>query len=123
MLGRVRWLPLSGLAFVGCFALAAAVYGSCAGSDPSRIVAYYASRADRMRQIGGFAALLAGCVFLLVYVAALRDAVRIEPLTTVVLASGVGATMLLAAANGLWAASAFTAELESGTERIPRLTY
>ena len=37
----MRWLPLSGLAFVGCFAVSVALYGSGAGSDPAGIVAYY----------------------------------------------------------------------------------
>ena len=70
----VRWFPLSGLAFTLCFALAVALYGSGAGSNPAAITAYYASSANRLRQIEGFAALLGGCVFLLGYVVVLVQA-------------------------------------------------
>ena len=109
----MRWLPLTGLAFAVCFALAVALYGSGAGSDPAAISAYYASSANRLRQIGGFAALLAGCVFLLGYVVVLVSAiVRNEPLRTIALLSGAGAVLLLAVGNALWAASAFVAEIE-----------
>jgi hypothetical protein len=111
----VRWLPLSGVAFVACFALAVALYGSGAGNDPIEIVAYYASSANRLRQIGGFAALLAGCLFLLVYVVVVvREVVREEPLSTIALLGGAGAALLLAVGDALWAASALTAEIESG---------
>jgi hypothetical protein len=109
----VRWLPLSGLAFVVCFALAVGLYGSGAGSDPAGIVAFYGSRADRLRQIGGFSVLLAGCVFLLLYVAVVaREHVREEPLATVALLSGSASTLLIAISNALWAASAFAGEIE-----------
>lgn len=109
----MRRLPLSGLLFVACFAAAVGLYGNGAGSDPTEISAYYASGADRLRQIGGFACLLAGCIFLLVYVVVLVREVVPDPLpSALALVSGGAATVSLAAGNALWAASAFTAELE-----------
>lgn len=117
----MRRLPLSGLAFVGCFAVSVALYGSGAGSDPAGIVSYYSSSTDRLRQIAGFGVLLVGCVFLLVYVVVLtRDVVPDEPLATVALLSGGGGTLLLAAGNALWASSAFTAELERNYRMSPQ---
>jgi hypothetical protein len=106
-------LSWSGLLFVVCFGLAVGLYGSGAGTARAEIVAYYASEADRMRQIAGFAALLAGCVFLLVHVGVLVRAVVVhEQLATIALLSGGAATLMLAITNALWAASAFTAEIE-----------
>jgi hypothetical protein len=115
VLGRLS--ALSGLGFVACFAAAAALYGSGAGSSSGEIAAFYASSGDRARQIAGFAVLLAGCVLLLVYVGRLCRSIRAG---YAVLGSGVAATVLLALANALWAASAFTVELESGYRIDPR---
>ena len=111
----MRPLSLSGLAFVVCFAAAVAVYGSGAGSDPSSIAAYYADPSDRQRQIAGFAVLLVGCVLLLVYVAVLARELD-EPLASVALVGGGASALLLALANALWAASAFTVEIERNYE-------
>jgi hypothetical protein len=116
----VRWLPLTGIAFVALFVAAALLYGSGAGSSAGEIAAYYADAGDRLRQIGGFAALLLGCVFLGVYVAVLvRRVVSAEPLAPVALVSGACAVGLLAVANALWAATAFTVELEPGYRPSP----
>ena len=65
------WLVATGRFSLWGIALAVGLYGSGAGTDPAEVAAYYASSADRLRQIGGFAALLAGCGFLLVYVVVL----------------------------------------------------
>jgi hypothetical protein len=117
----MRRLSLSGVAYVGCFVLAVVLYGSGAGSGSSEIVAYYASHANRLRQIAGFAALLVGCVFLLVYVVVLaRSVVRDEPFSTIALLSGGASALLLAAGNALWAATAFTAEIEPGYRVSPQ---
>ena len=95
------------------FVAAAALYGSGAGSSAGEIASYYAGFGNRMRQIGGFAVLLLGCLCLAAYVAVLiRSVVGGEPLATVALVSGICAVGLLAVANGLWAATAFTVELE-----------
>ncbi|HEU5215652.1 MAG TPA: hypothetical protein VFU30_08935 [Gaiellaceae bacterium] len=112
-----RLSALSGLAFVACFAAAAALYGSGAGDRSAEIAAYYADQGDRMRQIAGFAVLLAGCVFLLVYVGRLC---RSSGAGHAVVGSGIAATALLALANALWAASAFTVESEPGYRIDPR---
>jgi hypothetical protein len=50
----VRWAPLSGIAFVACFVLAVALFGSGAGSRPAEIAEYYANHGDRIRQVAGF---------------------------------------------------------------------
>jgi hypothetical protein len=114
----MRLVPLSGVAFVGCFAVAAALYGGGAGSSAASISAYYAA-GDGHRQIAGFAVLLAGTVCLLHFVAVLRrELVREEPLATVALASGIAAAALLLAANALWAATAFAVELEPAGFRV-----
>lgn len=102
---------LSGLGFVACFAAAAALYGSGAGSRPAEIAAYYARSGDRARQIAGFVVLLAGCVLLLLFVGRLA---RVAGIGNAALGSGIAATALLALANALWAASALTVELEPG---------
>lgn len=102
---------LSGLGFVVCFAAAAVLYGSGAGSRPAEIAAYYARSGDRARQIAGFVVLLGGCVLLLVFVGRLA---RVAGVGNAALGSGVAATALLALANALWAASALTVELEPG---------
>lgn len=108
----MRYTPLSGVAFVVCFAAAATLYGGGAGSSPAAIAAYYAS-GEGGRQIAGFAMLLAGAAFLLCFVAVLRhELVGEEPLASVALASGIAAAVLLAAGNALWAATAFAVELE-----------
>ena len=95
----------TGLAFVVCFAVAAALYGSGAGSTQASVAAYYAHHGGR--QVAGFSVLLAGCVCLLAYV----TAATASPLGR---ASGVGAVLLVAVGNALWAATAFTVELEPG---------
>ena len=112
-----RAASLSGLGFVACFAVAAALYGSGAGSGRAEIAAYYASSGDRARQIAGFAVLLAGCVLLLVFVGRFC---RVARAGNAVLGSGIAAAAVLAVANALWAASAFTVELESGYRIDPR---
>jgi hypothetical protein len=116
----VRRLPLTGVAFVALFVAAALLYGSGAGSSPDEISAYYADAGDRMRQIGGFAVLLLGCLLLAAYVAVLvRRVVDAEPLATIALVSGACAVGLLAVANALWAVTAFTVELEPGYRVSP----
>jgi hypothetical protein len=108
---------LSGLGFVVCFAAAAALYGSGAGSRPADIAAYYARSGDRARQIAGFVVLLAGCVLLLLFVGRLA---RVAGIGNAALGSGIAATALLALANALWAASALTVEVEQGYRIDPR---
>jgi len=113
----VRLSALSGLAFVACFAAAAALYGSGAGDHAAEIASYYSDHGDRMRQIAGFAVLLAGCVLLLVYVGRLC---RSTGAGHAVVGSGIAATAVLAVANALWAATAFTAETEADYRIDPR---
>jgi hypothetical protein len=109
----VRQLALTGIVFVALFVAAAGLYGSGAGSSPGEIASYYADTGNRMRQIGGFAVLLLGCLFLAAYVAVLvTGVVRDQLLAPVALVSGACAVGLLAVANALWAATAFTVELE-----------
>jgi hypothetical protein len=95
------------------------VYGSGAGSDSAQIVEYYASQSDRMRQLAGFALIVAAAVFLAVFAAGIAS--RVEgPESFVVAVAGTASAVLLLGANALWAASAFTSELESGYHIDPR---
>lgn len=103
--GTTRNTRASGIAFVACFAAAAALYGSGTGSAQAAIADYYAHHAGR--QVAGFAVLLAGCVCLLAFV----TEATASPLGR---ASGLAATVLLAVGNAAWAATAFTVELEPG---------
>jgi hypothetical protein len=106
-----RWCAFAGLAFVGLFAVGAAVYGSGAGSSDMEIAAYYADHGNRLHQLIGFALVAAAAVLLAVFAAGLR------PRAAVV--SGALSAALLLVANALWAASAFTVELESSYRLSP----
>jgi len=109
-----RWLPgLSGLGFVVCFAIAALLYGSGAGSQQREISAYYANSGSRIHQIEGFAVLLVGCIVLMVYVAVLQTFVAEGSLMRQVGGiSGTSAIVFLMLANALWASTAFTVEIQ-----------
>jgi hypothetical protein len=106
-----RWCAFAGLAFVALFAAGAAVYGSGAGSSNAEITAYYADHGNRLHQLIGFALVASAAVLLAVFVAGLR------PRAAVV--SGALSAGLLLVANALWAASAFTVELEDGYRLSP----
>jgi hypothetical protein len=93
----------AGLAFVGLFALGAAVYGSGAGSSDAEITAY-ASHGNRLHQLIGFGLVATAGVLLAVFAAGFASRVAIV--------GGVLSAALLLVANALWAASAFTVELE-----------
>jgi hypothetical protein len=88
------------------------VYGSGAGSSDAEIAAYYASHGNRLHQLIGFALVAAAAVLLAVFAAGFTSRVAV--------ASGALAAGLLLVANALWAASAFTVELESGYRVDPR---
>src|SRR5438477_5397790 len=106
----MRWMALSGAAFVAAFVAAVLLFGSGAGREPAEIVAYYASHADRVRQIAGFYALgVAG--LLLVGFAAVLSSTLDAPL---VLASGTLTGALLLGAGALWVATAITVQHEHG---------
>jgi hypothetical protein len=99
---------MSGIAFVVCFALAIALFGSGAGREPAGIAAYYASHGDLIRQIAEFYVLAIGVLFFLWFAAVLRDELE-APL---VLVAGTLTGTLLLAADALWAATAITAQHE-----------
>jgi hypothetical protein len=111
---------VSGLGFVVCFVVGAVIYGNGAGTSASEITAYYARDSDRLRQIVGFAFVLAALVFFIVFVAALRRALPTGVGADTILAAGIGVAILIAAANALWAASAFTVEIEPNYHIDPR---
>lgn len=99
-----RWCAFAGLAFVALFAVGAAVYGSGAGSSDAEIAAYYASHGNRLHQLVGFGLVAASGVLLAVFAGAFASRVAIV--------GGALSAALLLVANALWAASAFTVELE-----------
>jgi hypothetical protein len=80
------------------------VYGSGAGSSDAEIAAYYASHGNRLHQLIGFGLVAAAGVLLAVFAAGFASRVAIV--------GGVLSAALLLVANALWAASAFTVELE-----------
>jgi cytochrome c oxidase subunit IV len=101
-----------GLAFVAFFAAGAAVYGSGAGSSDAEIAAYYASQGNRLHQLIGFALVAAAGVLLAVFAGGFASRMAVV--------GGVLTAALLLVANALWAASAFTVELEPGYVISPR---
>jgi hypothetical protein len=107
-----RGCAFAGLAFVALFAAGAAVYGSGAGSSDAEIAAYYASHHNRLHQLLGFGLVAAAGVLLAVFAAGFAPRVAIV--------GGVLSAALLLVANALWAASAFTVELEPGYVVDPR---
>ena len=111
-------MALSGTGFVVLFGVAAWLYGGGAGADAAGIADYYARAASRRHQEAGFAALLVACLLLLCYVAVLRTRLSpAEPVATVLLLSGGATGVLLIAADALWAATAFSVEIQ-GTASV-----
>jgi hypothetical protein len=107
------WTALSGAAFALLFALAASLYGGGAGSDAADIRAYYSRPASWRHQEYGFAVLLVACLLLLHYVAVLRARLTAsDPSGTVLMLGGAATVVLLMTANALWAATAFTVEIQ-----------
>ena len=111
---------ISGVGFVACFVVGAAVYGNGAGNAAPEITAYYTHESDRLRQILGFAFVLTAVLFFVVFVAGLRRALPAGVAADTILASGTGMAVLLAGANALWAATAFTVEFEPNYHIEPR---
>jgi hypothetical protein len=106
------WCAFAGLAFVALFAAGAAVYGKGAGSSNTEIAAYYASNGDRLHQLIGFGLVAAAGVLLAVFASGFTSRAG--------LVSGALSAALLLVANALWAASAFTVEIEPGYRLDPR---
>jgi len=106
----MRWVALSGTAFVILFVLAVLLFGSGAGHQPAEIVAYYRGHGDRVRQIAGFYVLAVAVLFFVWFSSVLRSTLE-APL---VLAAGTLTGALLLAADALWAATAITVQHERG---------
>jgi hypothetical protein len=104
----VRWVALSGTAFVVAFVIAVLLFGSGAGRQPAEIAAYYGDHGDRVRQIAGFYALGIAVLFF-VWFSSVLSRILDAPL---VLAAGTLTGALLLGADGLWAATAITAQHE-----------
>ena len=105
---RVRWVALSGAAFVIFFVTAIVLFGSGAGGQPAQIAAFYGDHGDRIRQIAGFYSLGVGVLFLVWFSSVLCRTLD-APL---VLAAGTLTGALLLGADGLWAATAITVQHE-----------
>jgi hypothetical protein len=75
-----------------------------------------------MRQLAGFALILVAAVALSVFAAGIAS--RVEgPESFVVAVAGSASAVLLLGANALWAASAFTSELEPAYHIDPRTHF
>jgi hypothetical protein len=94
----VRWVALSGAAFVVFFVVAVLLFGSGAGRQPAEIAAYYSDHGDRVRQILGFYVLGVAVFFLVWFSSVLRHTLD-SPL---VLATGTLTGALLLGAGALW---------------------
>lgn len=106
----MRWVALSGAAFVIFFVAAILLFGSGAGRQPAEIAAYYGDHEDRIRQIAGFYTLGVAVLFLIWFSSVLCRTLE-APL---VLATGALTGGLLLAADALWAATAITVQHERG---------
>jgi hypothetical protein len=106
----MRWVALSGTAFVILFGVAIVLFGSGAGQHPAEIAAYYGDHGDRIRQIAGFYT-LGVAVLLFVWFSNVLCRTLEAPL---VLAAGTLTGALLLGADGLWAATAITVQHEQG---------
>ena len=104
----MRWVALSGVAFVAFFVVAVLLFGSGAGRQPAEIAAYYGDHGDRLRQIAGFYALGIAVLFLVWFSSVLRHTLG-SPL---VLATGSLTGALLLGAGALWVATAITVQHE-----------
>jgi hypothetical protein len=114
----MRWVALSGAAFVIAFVIAILLFGSGAGRQPPEIAAYYADHGDRIRQIGAFYA-LGVAVLLFVWFSDVLCRTLEAP---VVLAAGTVTGALLLGADGMWAATAITVQHERGFVLDPNTT-
>ena len=104
----MRWVALSGAAFVILFVVGVLLFGSGAGSRPGEIAAYYGDHGDRARQIAGFYALGIAVLFF-VWFARVLSRTLDAPLA---FAFGTVTGALLLGADGLWAATAVTVQHE-----------
>jgi len=126
-----RWAPLTGVLAVGC-SLVGVMFALNQPQDKdsnAKIVAYFASHSHRVHGVVGFFVFLAGILFLLAFLAALRERLRAaegQPGRLSALAFGAGiaslplwvVSMLLANAASFAANESSAFHLEPNTFRL-----
>ena len=124
-----RWGPLAGVLAIVCWIVAFIVGTSSPDSSSSdaKISAYYTSHSHQIHDIVAFFVFIAGVLFLLGFLAALRSrliAAEGSPgrLTPLAFGAGVATAVLLVVAIAIWTSSAFTANDTSKFQLDPN-TY
>jgi magnesium-transporting ATPase (P-type) len=124
-----RWGPLAGLLAIVCWIVTFSVGGNAPDTnDPdAKIAAFYTSHSHQVRDIVVFFIFLAGILFFLGFLAALRSRlVEAEGvpgrLTTLGFGSGVASAVLFLIAMALFTSPAFTAN-DTGKFRLDPNTY
>ena len=111
-----RWGPSAGVLAVVCWIVTFIVgtNGPDTNSSDAKISAYYTSHSHQIRDIVGFFIFLAGILFLLGFLAALRSRLVVAEgtpgrLTALAFGSGVASAILFVIAFAMFTAAAFTA--------------
>jgi len=124
-----RWGPLAGVLSVVCslFGVLVVLNQPQDGDSDPKIVAYFSNHSHRAQGIAGFFVLLAGILFLLVFLSALRERLRAaesHPGGLSALAFGAGiASLPLWALSMLLANAATFASNESSSFRLDPSTF
>jgi hypothetical protein len=124
-----RWGPLAGVLAVVCWIVTFIVgtNGPDTNSSDAKISAYYTSHSHQIRDIVGFFIFLAGILFLLGFLAALRSRLVVAEgtpgrLTALAFGSGVASAILFVIAFAMFTAAAFTAN-DTGKFRLEPNTF
>lgn len=124
-----RWGPLAGVLAVVCWIVTFIVgtNGPDTNSSDAKISAYYTSHSHQIRDIVGFFIFLAGILFLLGFLAALRSRLVVAEgtpgrLTALAFGSGVASAILFVIAFAMFTAAAFTAN-DTGKFRLDPNTF
>ena len=124
-----RWGPSAGVLAVVCWIVTFIVgtNGPDTNSSDAKISAYYTSHSHQIRDIVGFFIFLAGILFLLGFLAALRSRLVVAEgtpgrLTALAFGSGVASAILFVIAFAMFTAAAFTAN-DTGKFRLDPNTF
>jgi hypothetical protein len=124
-----RWGPSAGVLAVVCWIVTFIVgtNGPDTNSSDAKISAYYTSHSHQIRDIVGFFIFLAGILFLLGFLAALRSRLVVAEgtpgrLTALAFGSGVASAILFVIAFAMFTAAAFTAN-DAGKFRLDPNTF
>jgi magnesium-transporting ATPase (P-type) len=124
-----RWGPLAGVLAVVCWIVTFSIGGNAPDTNDSdaKIVAFYTSHSHQVRDIVVFFIFLAGILFLLGFLAALRSRLVVAEgapgrLTALGFGSGVASAALFSIAMAVFTSPAFAAN-DTGKFRLDPNTY